>query len=173
MMRVLLFCGVMLGAQMGCTPVVVSPPFNTVGCDDDAPFAAWDFTMTTLEDETLTLSALRGRWVIINFWATWCVPCIAEMPVLQAIADASPDDLVVLGINQRETVDRVRDFVDTNGIRFPILVNPPDQVLVDYTVIGLPQTVIVDDAGFIVWRQFGPVALDAFVRQLHDLRAGS
>lgn len=173
MMRALLLCAVMLVALIGCTPAATITPSTPPIADDDAPFPAWNFTMTTLEDETVTLSALRGRWVIINFWATWCIPCVAEMPVLQAIADASPDDLVVLGINQRETVDQVRDFVDANGIRFPILVNPPDQVLVDYTVIGLPQTIIVDDAGLIVWRQFGPVALDAFAAQLDDLRSGS
>lgn len=127
----------------------------------EEPFYAWDFSMESISGTTYTLSELRDQWVIINFWATWCIPCVKEMPVLQEIHDQYTD-LTVLGINQRETKDEIQSFSKEHKINFPILVNPSDQVLVDYNVIGLPQTLVVNPDGIIVWRQFGPVLSETF-----------
>jgi thiol-disulfide isomerase/thioredoxin len=141
---------------------------RSAGEPDADAFYAPDFTLTALDGPTVTLSGLRGRWVIINFWATWCPPCVAEMPALQRIAVSEADRLTVLGINMREDEPAVRDFIDANAITYPILLRPGDRVVIDYQVIGLPQTLVVDPAGEVVLRTFGPIDTGTFA---DDLRA--
>jgi thiol-disulfide isomerase/thioredoxin len=138
------------------------------GDPDADPFYAPDFMLTTLDGQTVTLSDLRGRWVIVNFWATWCPPCVAEMPALQRIAVAEADRLIVLGINLREDEPDVRAFIDAHAITYPILLRPGDRVVIDYLVTGLPQTLVIDPAGEVVLRTFGPIDTGTFA---DDLRA--
>ncbi len=152
-MRVSLLALLMVIAGCGATGTSVTP---TPG-EPPAP----DFQMTGLDGNSYQLSELRGQWVLVNFWATWCVPCVEEMPALQAAADTWADELQVLGVNQRESAESVQAFVDEHGIRFPILLNPGDQVLIAYQVVGLPQTLLIDPTGQMVFRQFGPLELDA------------
>lgn len=135
----------------------------------EEPFYAWDFTMDSLDGTTYTLSELRGQYVIINFWATWCGPCRTEMPELQAISEDYADNFILLGINQREDVERVQAFADELNLSFPLLINPPDDVLLNYQVINLPQTLIVDPNGELIWRRFGPINLNGFADVLAEL----
>jgi len=135
----------------------------------EEPFYAWDFTMSSLSGQTYTLSDLRGQWVIINFWATWCVPCVEEMPALQEIANLHADKLILLGINQREDADLVAEFAHDHNITFPLLLNPDDATLANYQVLKTPQTIIVDPNGELVWRQFGPIELENFDETLISL----
>lgn len=121
---------------------------------EDAPFYAPDFTLSALDGQEITLSEQRGKWVLLNFWATWCGPCRQEMPILQMIAEDYPD-VIVVGINQREGAEVIQPFVDALGITFPIALNPNDATLLNYQVIGLPQTFIINPDGEIVAREFG------------------
>lgn len=146
---------------------VTTAEFDPV-IDDREPFWAPDFTLQSLEGTSYILSDLQGQWVIINFWATWCEPCISEIPALQAIADLYAGRLVVLGINMREPAEAVRLFRESYAVGYPLLLNPDDATVLNYQVVGLPQTLVVDPAGEIVWRQFGPMELDIFQ---HDLEA--
>jgi thiol-disulfide isomerase/thioredoxin len=114
-----------------------------------------DFTLGTLDGGTLTLSSLRGRWVLINFWATWCAPCRAEMPYLDTLA--ADNLLTVLAINMREQPEEVRVFVAELGIDFPILLNPDDATLLAYGVRGLPTSFLIAPDGTIARRILGPV----------------
>lgn len=125
-----------------------------------APLAAPDFTLTALDGSTFALSAQRGRWVVINFWATWCEPCKVEMPDLQRIVANYADRLTLVGINMRESREAVEAFAAEHGLRFPLLLDPGDLLLGDYLVMGLPLTVVVDPDGNIAMRQFGPVDPD-------------
>ncbi|GAB4527617.1 MAG: hypothetical protein OHK0046_45590 [Anaerolineae bacterium] len=156
---------------VGCAENAATPEMQraTQPTPTEEPFYAPDFTLTSLEGEPVTLSDLRGRWVLVNFWATYCVPCRDEMPVFEALTQAFPDELEVLAINQRETEAEVAAFQAEYRLTFPLLLNPDDATLLNYQVIGLPQTLIVDPNGEIVWRQFGPVALDTFEAQLRAL----
>lgn len=145
-MRVWLF-SLMLVLLVGCSPQISS-------IEDEQPFYAWDFTLETIDGDAITLSEQRGKWVIINFWATWCAPCRQEMPTLQMIAEDYPD-VLVLGINLRESVETISPYREELGVTFPILINPDDQLLTDYQVIGLPQTLIVSPDGEVMMREFG------------------
>lgn len=135
----------------------------------EAPFYAPDFSLASLEGGTVTLSEQRGTFVIINFWATWCGPCRDEMSDLQQLADDYADDLIMLGINQRESADTVRDFANALGVTFPLLLDPPDSVLIDYIVTGLPQTLLIDREGVVIYRQFGVIDMETFPDYLSGL----
>jgi thiol-disulfide isomerase/thioredoxin len=155
MMRLFILLALLCAACAGQPPTVTLAP-------TEAPFYAPDFTAETLDGGTTRLSDQRGRWVVLNFWATWCAPCVAEMPVLQQVADDYPETVTLLGVNMREERAAVADFIEAHAIRYLILINPGDQMLLDYAVMGLPQTLIIDPAGEVVYRSFGEVTLDSF-----------
>jgi peroxiredoxin len=114
-----------------------------------------DFTLETVEGETIHLADLRGNVVILNFWATWCAPCRLEMPDLQERADRFPDGLSVLGIDFAETAEEVAAFRDEVGIDFPLLLDPQADVQRLYRVLGYPTTFFVDEQGTIRFQHVG------------------
>ena len=134
------------------------------------PFPAPNFTMTTLNGGTLSLNTMQGRWVILNFWATWCAPCRAEMPALQAIANERSSDVALFGINMRESDDEIRAFMSRYRLSFPILTNPDDAIYNNYNLeLGVPQTVIISPDGQVRWHQYGPIDLEKFRSTLDSL----
>lgn len=137
----------------------------------DFPMAT-NFVMTTLEGEELSLESQRGHYVLVNFWATWCVPCREEMPYLQQLSDDYDGELTVLGVNLNEDAERVAPFIDEMGLTFPILLDPPDELLAEHNVRGLPISYVVDPEGAIVHRVIGeirPKAFDAWLAQADGL----
>src|SRR3990172_3010778 len=87
-----------------------------------------DFTLQTVDGESLRLSDLRGKVVAVNFWATWCAPCRLEMPDLQDRAEQFPDRLAGLGVNFAQTAEEVAAFRQEVGIDFPLLLDPQADV---------------------------------------------
>lgn len=109
-----------------------------------------DFTLQTLEGESLSLSDLRGKAVVLNFWATWCPPCQGEMPELQAAYDDhASGGLVVLGVNQAEEMATVQAFLDDRGLTFPIVLDSQYEASQRYQVNSLPTTFFIDRNGVI------------------------
>jgi cytochrome c biogenesis protein CcmG, thiol:disulfide interchange protein DsbE len=133
-----------------------------------APVNADDFRLPTLDGKTLALSELRGQWVLINFWATWCSPCRQEMPYLQQLADRHADRLTVLGINMRESATEIRPFVDELSLHFPILLQPHDSILLTYDVRGLPVSVVIAPNGEQILRLVGPLQPQHFDAWLQE-----
>jgi thiol-disulfide isomerase/thioredoxin len=111
------------------------------------PEAARDFSLTTLDGGSLALSELRGQWVLLNFWATWCPPCREEMPYLNQVANER--EMVVLGINFNEDHATVEQFVRDHQLTFPMLLNPDDITLLVYGVRGLPRSFVIAPDGAI------------------------
>lgn len=90
------------------------------------------------------LAALQGRAVLVNFWATWCPPCLAELPSMQALADQhGPDRLVVLCVNVRESAAKVARFVQTTGLRLPVLLDADGAITKAWNVNVFPTSVLV------------------------------
>ena len=114
-------------------------------------FLAPDFTLASTDGESVTLSSLRGRPVVINFWATWCPPCRAEMPDLERLwLQNNPEGLVVLGVNQGEREDIVVRYArDEVGTTFPLLLDTRLEVGALYGVRAFPTTYFVDSDGRI------------------------
>jgi len=120
---------------------------------------ATNFTLATLGGGQASLDDYLGQVVLLNFWATWCPPCEAEVPDLEAAYRAhQADGLVVLGVSVQEKPEFVQPFVDDYGVTYPILLDSTGQVMNTYRVLGLPITVIIDREGVIRARHVGPIA---------------
>lgn len=108
------------------------------------------FELETLGGERLSLSDLKGRPVVLNFWATWCTPCRKEMPEFQSLHDRfGPNGLAVLGINTGESKVAVADFRDQVKVSFPLLLDPQDEAQSAYRILPLPTTFFIDRTGVI------------------------
>jgi peroxiredoxin len=125
-----------------------------------------DFSLPTLDGGTIRLYNLRGEWVILNFWATWCQPCVTEIPALQTVA--TRHQIPVLYINMRESAQTIRAFLDDQEAGMTVLINPDDATLMNYQVLSLPQTLLIGPDGTIAWRQFGPIDAEGFENELRE-----
>ncbi len=147
-MRVLLFAAAMLAASAFAGDKV-------------------DLTLTDLDGKTVSVSDFRGKWVIVNFWATWCPPCLEEIPDFVGLYDDNRDSLVVLGVNYEEVNEEyLREFVDSHMISYPIMRMEPLPVTPLGPVTGLPTTYIVSPQGELVARQEGPVTRETIEKYI-------
>ncbi|MBZ0291531.1 MAG: redoxin domain-containing protein [Anaerolineae bacterium] len=129
-----------------------------------------EFTLTTFNGEIFRFGAQRGKVVVVNFWASWCVPCRDEAPILQSMWERYRDRGVVLvGIAYADTESNSLAFIDEFGITYP---NGPDvgtRISEDYRITGVPETFVIDQAGNIVDLIIAPVQegqLDAIIDDL-------
>ncbi|MGX4585693.1 redoxin domain-containing protein [Paenibacillus chitinolyticus] len=124
-----------------------------------------DFELTDLEGTPVRLSDFRGKTVVMNFWATWCRVCQAEMPHMEKLyRDQSDEDVVVLSVNatsQEGSTDIVRRFVDNEGLSFPIVLDKSGDILKEYGVTAYPTTYIVDPSGNIRERHLGAISYES------------
>jgi thiol-disulfide isomerase/thioredoxin len=117
-----------------------------------------DFTLKDLDGKPVSLSDFRGKWVIVNYWATWCPPCLEEIPDLVALYEDNRDTIVVLGIDFEEVnSDYLREFVDSHLISYPVMNTEPVPVTELGPVLGLPTSYIISPEGELMARQEGPV----------------
>jgi thiol-disulfide isomerase/thioredoxin len=136
-----------------------------------------DFTLPDLDGEPHSLSDYRGKWVLVNYWATWCPPCLEELPELEVFHSGAEGKAVVLGINMEAIeLPELRAFVEQQFLSYPILVATErpgrDQLL--GPVEGLPTSYLVTPAGEVVARQVGTVtaeAIRAFIER-HEAENG-
>ena len=110
----------------------------------------------------MSLDSLRGRVVLVNFWATWCEPCEREMPAMERLYEAMPRDtfeLVAVAIDEKEA--DVQAFQDRYTLSFPILLDLDQSVYQSYQTMGVPESLLLDRDGRIVERYVGPREWDA------------
>lgn len=109
-----------------------------------------DFTLQTIDGETLTLSDFRGKIVMVNIWLTDCKGCVDEMVHIQAVFDKwSDEELMILAINATDSAATVKEFVNSQRFTFPILEDPHGQVSRDYYKFGAPTTFFIDGKGIV------------------------
>ncbi|MCM3691264.1 redoxin domain-containing protein [Neobacillus niacini] len=128
-----------------------------------------DFELKTLAGDTVKLSDLKGKKVMLNFWATWCPPCKAEMPAMEEFHKQAGDEVVILAVNIDPHLD-VKAFVDENGITFPIPLDAEDTVNETYQVLSIPTTYFIDSKGNIGNKYIGAMNLDAMKQYTKDLK---
>lgn len=115
------------------------------------------FVGHTVHGQSLSLADLRGKVVVLNFWATWCPPCGAEMALLEDLGrNFGVQHLAVVAVNVRESSPLVRGYVETLGLTFFVLVDPKGEIQRLYGVIGLPTTFLIARDGRAVARAIGP-----------------
>jgi peroxiredoxin len=118
-----------------------------------------NFELQNLDGQVISLTEFRGKPVVLNFWATWCGPCRAEMPEFQEVATDNADDLVIIGVNNTtsDTAELVDDFVEELDITFIILLDEAGETTETYRVLGLPTTIFIDRDGVVNEVFTGPI----------------
>lgn len=130
-----------------------------------------NFTLETLEGEVLSLSDFKGKKIFINFWATWCPPCRAEMPDIQKFSE--DEDVIVLAINLTHTEDSlltVDNFIQEKGFDFPVLVDENGEVSELFRVQAYPTSYMIDTSGRIQFVALGAMNNDLMVKEYKKLK---
>jgi thiol-disulfide isomerase/thioredoxin len=122
-----------------------------------AQFAA-AFTLQDSDGKTHRLEALKGKWVVVNFWATWCAPCVKEIPDLAAFARAHPDNTLVLGVAlDYDDIGVVKAFARKVGLTYPLVLGDGQAEKQFGRIKGLPTTLVYDPSGKQVLSKTGGV----------------
>ena len=114
-----------------------------------------DFTITIRDGSTFTLSEKRGKVVVLNFWASWCGPCVREMPAFQRLYEEYGDEVQILAIDGLEESARMEDFFENNDYTFPAAYDEEDVVNALYPSEGIPYTVVIDQEGIVRYTYVG------------------
>lgn len=129
-----------------------------------------NFVLADLDGNPLRLEDLRGRPVIVHFWASWCGPCVEEFPLLlNATAAHRGDGLAVVGIVFRDRSEAARAFMARMGAAWPAAMDPGDAVATRYGIIGPPDTFFIDRNGLIAGRQIGQLGAADLERGLSQI----
>lgn len=128
-----------------------------------------DFRFTLADDSTMHLSDLQGKKVLLNFWATWCGPCKAEMPDMQALQATYPDDLVVLAVNQQETVEQIVPFAEDLGLTFTLIADEDGTIGDAYAARGLPTTYFINRDGTVHSLHAGLLTREMMEQRVQEL----
>jgi len=154
-----------LFANLGHDPHTVDSPL--IG--QRAP----EFALPTVEEgEIVRLEALRGKVVVVNFWATWCVPCFQEHQVLME-GSRRLDDAAFLGVIYQDEAARVKQFSAERGAAYPSLMDEEGKTAIAYGVYGVPETFFISPDGTIVDKYVGPLTPRELVARVERARRGA
>ncbi|HJV08893.1 MAG TPA: TlpA disulfide reductase family protein [Acidimicrobiales bacterium] len=128
----------------------------------------------TVDGTSASLAGLKGKWVVVNFFATWCVPCRMEHPELVRFADAhaGTGDAAVLGVVYSDNAQAVKEFRDKEGGGWAMLSDPKGRVALDYGVAGVPESFLVSPEGLVVAKLLGGVRAGDLDELLYRARTG-
>jgi len=148
--------------------VVVAVAFGYVHLAGNKGYAlrpgaqAPDFRLPSLAGGEVDLASHRGKVVLLNFWATWCPPCVAEMPSLERLHRAlGPEGLAVVTVSTDEDEEVLREFVAELGLTLPVLLDPGGRVAAGaYRTTGYPETFVLDRSGVLLRHHVGPAEWD-------------
>lgn len=140
-----------------------------------------DFELSDFDGRRHKLSDFRGKPVYVNFWATWCGPCLTELPDVQELLDRHPDDLVVITVNRRERLDSATKFFHerprndgATGISFTVNGMDPNDTLYDeYRALSMPVSFFIDANGVITSLYNGQISLDVMEQEITKAQAST
>lgn len=161
--------GAVLGARLGTDPTLVDSPL--IG--QPAPDSVWPYLE---KNGVLSLADLRGQVVVVNFWASWCVPCREEHPTLVAASEAYADaGVTFVGVNYQDQKPSASAFLDElgRGERYQYVTDPGSAGAVDFGVYGIPETFFIDREGTIVGKITGASTFPLLASTLDQVLAGT
>ncbi len=131
-----------------------TPGNKAVASGDRAP----EFRLRTIDGGSVSLADLRGKVVMVHFWATWCPPCVEEIPTLDRLNHSlAGKDFLMLAVNEDEGgAEAVSSFIQQNRLNIPVLMDPGSEVARLYGTYKLPETYIVDRLGVVRYKAIGP-----------------
>ena len=127
------------------------------------------FALTSLTGERVERSSLDGRPFVLNFWATWCIPCAQEHPAMLDVARKYGDRIQFYGVLYGDDEEKAKAWLEKRGTAYPTLMDPRGRTAIDYGVAGVPETFIVNGKGEIVEKVVGPIDPNAVARVLDGL----
>ena len=136
-----------------CLPLLAHAQFDKRPWTGPMPAMDW----VDMQGKHWTAQSLKGHTVVLNFWATWCPPCKAELPSLQMLHSISDGQPVVIGINVQEQGSRVQRYMQSAGLNFPVVLDPRAQLAKQWGVEAFPTTILIDAKGQARWRVLGEV----------------
>lgn len=146
--------GVRAAPQPAASPLLLDTP--------KTPVPALDFMGISAEGKPIRLSDLRGNVVLLNFWATWCVPCLEEMPSMDRLnRQMQGKKLRILAIDLQETAERVQQFAKANRFSFDLVLDPAGEISHHYDVLRIPVSYVIDPKGLIIRRALGARTWDS------------
>ena len=152
----LLFTGFSLDPRAVASPLIGQP----------AP--SW--TYTTLDGEQLSSADLAGRPYVVNFWASWCAPCVDEHPVLATAWDEHADELAIIGVLYSDSAANAQSFLARYGRPgYPTLLDESGALAIDFGVVGPPETFFVDADGIVRDKQTGPLTTETMDSRLASI----
>lgn len=132
---------------------------------------AMDFKLKDLTGKEVSLSDYKGKKVFLNFWATWCPPCKAEMPEMEMLyQETKNSDLVILAVNLDEEKDTVQKFINSNKYNFPVLLDTGNIVASQYEVVSIPTSFFIDKEGNIVDKHIGAMTIEDMKNYIDNIR---
>ncbi|MDF2040119.1 TlpA disulfide reductase family protein [Cytobacillus oceanisediminis] len=145
---------------------VESHPVNQTGLG--IGLKAPDFELKNLQGETVKLSDYRGKKVMLNFWATWCPPCKAEMPDIQKFYTQKGNEVVILAVNIDPQSD-VAGFAEEMRVNFPILLDVNEKASKAYQIITIPTTFFIDEEGIIRNKYLSAMSLEIMNQYIDEM----
>lgn len=128
-----------------------------------------DFEMTLTDGSSMSFEECRGKKVLLNFWATWCGPCVGEMPAFQKLAEEYAEELVILAVNCSEDQGTVQKFVEKNEYTFPVVLDTDGAIQFMFGgITSIPLTVIIDEEGYIVTASAGAADADTMYKEYKE-----
>jgi peroxiredoxin len=169
MVGLLILLSLGLVACAGSSTESKSPPPLGINTGNQAR----DFELESLDGSEVSLSDFQGDVVLINFWATWCAPCRAEIPDFEQVyQDRRDAGFVILGVNEQEAPEVIEPFVQELGMTYPVLLDERGQVMSEYRALGLPTSLLVDRDGVIRVRHTGVMTAAQLESHLSKLLSG-
>ena len=161
----LLLAAWMCLALAGCGGGEEITDYDPTAVTPDPALRYTDFTGALLGGGELTLSDYEGKVILLNFWATWCGPCVGEMPAFPQLLEKYGDDLAVIAVDLQEDSRTVADFIADKGYDFPVVLDADGTIGALYPTDGIPYTVIIAPDGTISDTSLGADGADKMVAE--------
>jgi peroxiredoxin len=172
--RGLLAVALLVSTTLLAAPQEPAPPATTEGCTTKIVPAKLNFTMKDADDKKVRLADFKGKVIVLNFWATWCVPCKTEIPEfvdLQKAYESQGVQFIGISVDEKETIAKLRPYIAEHSMNYPVLQGKSNEGVLDAygPLATVPTTYLIKRDGNVCKRHAGAVTKDVLERELKSL----